>query len=658
LTVISKYAYKAVWDASDLSKGLMSTRALFLAQKKIVEDSRTPFDRLAIGHENLNKLIEKYPEMASRKLGLEKQLEKQYLLEESAVRRLDTAERQRLHTLLTSAEKQEKAAARMERARQRVQSQYKYHDDTTLKDRMTAAGSPQSGAAAAGSGLVGAGIIGRLGPAAVGAAAAYKTFGAASGTVKEGIQANRQVERAAITFEHFSGSAGKAEEMLVKLRGLSAEAGVSFKALADGTSRFMVQGFTDSDAIKTMSQIAEVTGGIPDRMDRLSIAFAQVRSKGQLYAEELQQMNEAGFSPLIELAQVLGVRVADVRKEIERGNVTWDVFAKAIDTATNAGGRFDGFLEKFKGTSLGSANETAAAWEDASSRIGRAWEPIERLWSRLSTIVAKDLGAAADVFSGGDGEGSGADAKAEQLARIAQREKELADLREANRKREQDAVNEINARNQEQSTTAMGGLIDQQFASIKELIPDQELAKFERVYSLLTDYNKEQAKREAVMDFHNGLGLGDMTALLDAEARAELKKTEQLEKQVELRNKQQQVIERSKQTAGKFASQEQQQIDALAELEMARRYGGLSQPDFDRESKKVVATESKGSSSLASSMRVGSQEAYQFMAGTQDRNQREKQTQFQTTKVLQERMIKAIEKVEAAVKDAELPAAG
>ncbi len=144
MTNISKYAYKAVWDASDLAKGLMNTRALFAAQKKIVEDSRSPFDRLAIGQENLNKLIEKYPELASQRIRLEQQLEKQYLLQERALRKLDAAEKARLNSLLTTEEREEMAverrarrAARLEAQRTKLARSYEYRDVRSDADRMS-----------------------------------------------------------------------------------------------------------------------------------------------------------------------------------------------------------------------------------------------------------------------------------------------------------------------------------------------------------------------------------------------------------------------------------------------------------------------------------------------------------------------------------------
>jgi tape measure domain-containing protein len=691
-TVISKYAYQATWDATQLTKGLMNSRALFAQQKKIVEDSRTPFDRLAIGQENLNKLIEKFPELAKERLRIEKQLEKQYLMEESAIRKLDSAERARLRSLMTADEKEAAIAARREKRAQKL---------ARMGDRIRSSSSPsemgasdrermiggmssgpnwggQAESSAPGGGL----SIASLTKAGVAAGIAYKGFEIVTSSLYDlaanGIEANRAMERIEITFEHFSGSADTAASMIARLREMSAESGVSFKALSEGTSRFMSQGFEGNNAIKTMAQISEITGGIPERMDRLSYTFAQIRSKQQLYAEELQQLNEAGFSPLVEIAQVLGVEMSQVRKEIESGNVTWDVFAKAIDKATSAGGRFDGFLEKFKGTSTGAANAAAAAWEKAYADVGNSMEPVSKMWSAFSADMAKQISAAAEMNSqskvgvlgaiipalgayrlltaGPDAveEQAQIDPKAEARKKAEQeRAQRLADAR----KREQDALKEIAARETEQNNVAMSGMQDQQFDLIKKLVPDEELAKFERTYALLSDYNKERAKTEALENFRSGYGLGDFTSKLSKEAKLEFEKTEALREQTEQLEAQKKLKAEGEQIASRYMSDEQKLSNAFLDLEKARQFGGLSQGDYDREARKLVATDT-GTRELSPIMSENSEASYKFFANLQNQSQRSKKDYEKVTLDVQQKQLAAQNKLVELAKDPPVKAVG
>jgi tape measure domain-containing protein len=651
VTVISKFAYQATWDASQLSKGLLNTRALFAQQKKIVEDSRSPFDRLAIGQENLNKLIEKFPELAKERLRIEKQLEKQYLMEESAIRKLDSAERARLRSLMTADEKEAAIAARREKRAQKL---------ARMGDRIRSSSSPSEMGASdrermiggmssgpnwaskaaqmpGGGGGLGSllGGVKGLGPLSVVTGGLAAGGAVVSDLISQGRDAYRDTERAGVTFEHFSGSSAKSADMMARLRTMSADSGISFKALSGGTANLMQRGFEGDDAIKRTRQLAEVSGGDPEKMARLSNALGQIKDKGRFLAEELDQLNEAGFSPMNELMKLMGMSAADVRKEMEKGNVSYDMIAKSLDMATESGGRYYGFLEKFKGTSVGAAQESAAAWEDAYSKIGQAWSPIDIGLSKLSTFVAKDLGKLAEGMSWAFGTDTKVEAEDPKVAARKKAEQERADRLAEARKREQDALKEIAARETEQNNVAMSGMQDQQFDLIKKLVPDEELAKFERTYALLSDYNKERAKTEALENFRSGYGLGDFTSKLSKEAKLEFEKTEALREQTEELEAQKKLKAEGEQIASRYMSDEQKQINALADLDKAREFGGLSQENYDRESRKLVAMDNPGESRMASSMRAGSQEAYQFMAGVQNRSQQEKVREQQEKERLQ-----------------------
>ena len=655
-TVISKYAYKAVWDASELSKGLMNTRALFQQQKKIVEDSRTPFDRLAIGQENLNKLIEKYPELAKERVRLEKELEKQYLMQEAALRKLDSAERARLQSLMTAEEKESMIAARREqralrqqRGMDKLSKSYAYRDVTSDAERMSSGPNWAGSASVAGAAGGGMGLGKILGTAAI-AGASYKAVNmltsSLSNLATRGVEANRVMERAETTFLHFGGSAEVSARMVARLKEMSSSLGVSFKSLSGGASQLMMKGFTSDETLKRMAQLAQVAGGDTEKMNRLATAMAQVKDKGRFYAEEMQQLQEAGFSPIIELAQVLGVAVTDVRKEMEAGNVTWVELGKAMDLATGAGGRYNGFLEKFKGTSTGAASEAAAAWESAYAAVGKALEPIESRWSRLSTAFAKDIENLANSVA------PSATVAAEDPKAAARKKNEqdraqrLADAR----KREQDALKEIAAREEEQNKVAMGGMQDQQFDLVKKLVPDEELAKFERTYALLSDYNKELAKTEALENFRSGLGLGDFTSKLSKEAKLEFEKTEDLREQTEQLEAQKKLKAGAQRGFDAVKGKDESKISSMMDLILARDSGKINTGEFDKASRDLVATDTPRRE-LSPIMSENSEASYKFFAGLQNQSQHAKSDYERVALDIHQKQLAAQNKLVELAKD-------
>ncbi len=119
---------------------------------------------------------------------------------------------------------------------------------------------------------------------------------------------------------------------------------------------------------------------------------------------------------------------------------------------------------------------------------------IDKMYNKASAFIAKDIGQLASSLAPSDSVAA-SDPRAEARAKL---DKEYNDRQAANRKREQDALKEMAAREEEQKKVAMGGMADQQLGFIKKLVPEEDLERFERTYDLLSDFNKELAKTEAL----------------------------------------------------------------------------------------------------------------------------------------------------------------
>jgi tape measure domain-containing protein len=641
VSVISKFAYQATWDATQLTKGLMGSRALFMQQKKIVEDSRTPMERLAIGQQNLAAILEKYPALLSQKLRLEQELERQYLREEQAVRRLTLAELSRLRELSKS---------------ERVNKSVSDSTATTT---------------------VGVGVGGDNLMSAAKAVVGYKAIGllssAFSNLTTKSVEANRGLERADITFEHFSGSASKAASMVTLLRKMSADAGVSFKALAEGTSRFMVQGFNGDVAIKTIAQIAEITGGIPERMDRLSYTFAQIRSKGQLYAEELQQLNEAGFSPMVELAKVLNVEMSQVRDEIANGKVTWEVFAKAIDMATDAGGRFDGFLERFKGTSTGAANQSAAAWESAYAAVGKALEPIELRWSKLSTSLANltsasaewveksltpsldqlnrsrplDTGMLPGRFEAGDHKSKFI---AEQARKFAEDNKNAAAKKaEQDKQKEQSAIAE-RQKAEAAKLQAANAPTEKGQAYLREqeqaILDLQKQLRGEKERELTIDEKIVQLRKQLTAD---GLNKQEVERAVTLERQRDALK-QQADEADKVSRKKEFLDAGAKRGFDAVKGKDESKISSMMDLILARDSGKINTGEFDKASRDLVATDTPRRE-LSPIMSENSESSYKFFAGLQNQSQHAKSDYERVALDIQQKQLAAQNKLVELAKD-------
>jgi hypothetical protein len=125
-----------------------------------------------------------------------------------------------------------------------------------------------------------------------------------------------------------------------------------------------------------------------------------------------------------------------------------------------------------------------------------------------------------------------------------------------------------------------------------------------------------------------------------------------MRQQNDLLAKRQEFEEKNKATAERYISDDEQRIRELTDMELARRSGAMDQATFDRASGELFNDgSSRGGGGLAANMRQGSQEAYQFMAGVQDRQQRQQMQQHKEAVAKQNAMIEATKRVEKAIQE-------
>lgn len=721
MTTIGKVAYIATWDASQLVKGVMTSRQVFAAQRKIVESMRSPLDRYSLGMDNLKKVIEKYPDVAKHQLQLEKQLEHQYLNEAKAIGNLTAAEAKRLRSLgsmtaagggksagmssadvnrsrglseqsrvqrLTSQVEQEAAIGRralQERLRlfkaekaaeekrtrdQQVQfdrqlaaarsamkqrdqmrredlaRSMKYHSDD--KAWMTAGGGG-GGGMGAGAGMAARGGV--LGPAAlaVGALAAARS---ASQLAAAGVDLNRDIERTTASLNVFTGSLANSADMMEKMRSLSAETGVSFTGYTQGARTMMQFGVAAEDVVPKLREMAIITGGDAERMQSLSLAFAQTTAAGKLMGQEVLQMVNAGWSPFEEIGKKLGKTVPELRKEMEKGNITAQMVADAMTAATTAGGRFNGMLEQLEGTSARAADKQKAAWESATASVGQMLEPLTGLYNTLSTKIAGEVESLATRMS----------FNKDVIEQLSEAEQKAARQREAAAKR-QERVDQVRKKQladekrmaqeaAEEQKIGLESALDLQVKLAGDIAGEDKMKKFEQVLSMLNEVNQQSAKA----DFIAGADPSKIaSAYLDGAVEVEFKKLDAMEKQAKVTQDRLAAEEKMKSLAksidADMASKDPLATltNRLAELAAANKLGHISdeQMDFAVDQAAEQSTGGQRSTMKVDSVRAGSQEAYQFLAGIQDRNLKVQMAEAKKQSNLQSVMADALKRAEA-----------
>lgn len=161
-----------------------------------------------------------------------------------------------------------------------------------------------------------------------------------------GLKLAGEAEQAKIAFEVMTGSADTAKTMLADLRTLAASTPLGFAGLQENAKMLLSFGVASGQILPTLRMLGDVSGGNADKMYRLSLAFGQINAAGRLMGQDLLQLINAGFNPLQIISEKTGRSMADLKKDMEEGKISFQMVKEAFQLATSEGGRFHQMMEK------------------------------------------------------------------------------------------------------------------------------------------------------------------------------------------------------------------------------------------------------------------------------------------------------------------------
>jgi tape measure domain-containing protein len=199
------------------------------------------------------------------------------------------------------------------------------------------------------------------------------------------------MEQTQTSFEVFLGSAEAARKKLAEIEQTAAETPFTFDQLKDAAQTLLQFGVSADALMPTMRNLGDVSGGDAEKFSRLSLAFGQVMAKGRLMGQEVNQMVEASFNPLTEIARTTGRTVADLSTAMENGEISSRMLAMAFQSAASAGGHFNGSMQKQSQTLIGLFSTLV----DNAAMVGRAFGnaimPALKTFVQVGISVSKFL---------------------------------------------------------------------------------------------------------------------------------------------------------------------------------------------------------------------------------------------------------------------------
>jgi len=187
-----------------------------------------------------------------------------------------------------------------------------------------------------GLGSVASAVGGKLLGFAAAATAGLSVMAAA----KWGVEVAAQSEMAQASFTTLLGSADAAKSMLGGLTQYASKTPYSQGGVRDAAQMLLNFGVNAKSVIPDLMMLGDVAMGSEEKLGRISLAYGQIASTGRLMGQDLLQLINAGFNPLQEISRRTGETMAELKKRMEDGKISFDEVRQAFVDATSAGGRF------------------------------------------------------------------------------------------------------------------------------------------------------------------------------------------------------------------------------------------------------------------------------------------------------------------------------
>ena len=214
-------------------------------------------------------------------------------------------------------------------------------------------------------------LFGTFGKAALiaGAITAVAKFTASS------VSLAAETEKATKQIEAFLGSADKAKGLTADLIALGKQKFIPTDDIIQAGKQMLGFGFATEEITSRLARISEISKGTGKDFNELATIYGKAKTAGTLYAEDINQLLEAGVNIIPEFAKQLGVSADQVKKLGSEGKISFAELELAFFNLTKQGATFAGQSEAYAQTLSGQWDILKQKIEATQLAIGDFFKP-------------------------------------------------------------------------------------------------------------------------------------------------------------------------------------------------------------------------------------------------------------------------------------------
>lgn len=190
------------------------------------------------------------------------------------------------------------------------------------------------------------------------------------------ITAAADFESLQIAFTTFLGSADEANRVLADLEQFSVSTPFTPEQVQNAGKALLAFGVEVDNLETSLGQIGDLSAGTGKDFNELAIIFGKAKVAGTLFAEDINQLTEAGIPVIQEFAKQFGVSEAEVKKLGSEGKITFANLETAFASLTGEGGKFFNLTQNLSESTAGRISTLEGNFGQLKRQIGEALLPV------------------------------------------------------------------------------------------------------------------------------------------------------------------------------------------------------------------------------------------------------------------------------------------
>lgn len=199
-------------------------------------------------------------------------------------------------------------------------------------------------------------------------------------------------DRTAVSFEVMLGSQQKAADMLNQMNRYAADSPYSRLGVQEAAQTMLGFGVEQQKVIPSLKMLGDIAMGNSERFKGLALVFSQVAAAGKLQGQDLLQLITNGYNPLNDISRLTGKSMSELKDDMSKGNISFDLMAQAMQAATSQGGEFYGMTDRIAQTPFGRFGHLVDQFKDTMLSLYKVIKPLLiPSFDLLSSIMTHSL---------------------------------------------------------------------------------------------------------------------------------------------------------------------------------------------------------------------------------------------------------------------------